>query len=57
MENIWESNYSKKSANVRPSPIREILSVIKQPGMISFAGGCRPPMSFPSTSFSRAFPS
>ncbi len=37
--------------NVRPSPIREILSVIKQPGMISFAGGMPAPDVFPVEEF------
>jgi 2-aminoadipate transaminase len=31
----------------RPSPIREILAFIKQPGMISFAGGMPAPEVFP----------
>ena len=30
---------SSRCKNLRASPIREILSVIDQPGMISFAGG------------------
>jgi DNA-binding transcriptional MocR family regulator len=30
---------SSRVADLQPSPIREILSVISQPGMISFAGG------------------
>ncbi len=51
MDNVWESNYSKKSENVRPSPVREILSVIKQPGMISFAGGMPAPEVFPVEEF------
>ncbi len=51
MSTIWESNYSNKALNVRPSPIREILSVIKQPGMISFAGGMPAPDVFPVEEF------
>lgn len=30
---------SQRIASLRPSPIREILSVIDRPGMVSFAGG------------------
>lgn len=30
---------SRRSADLRPSPIREILAVIDRPGMVSFAGG------------------
>ena len=51
MSNIWQENFSRKSANSRPSPIREILNVIKQPGMISFAGGMPAPDVFPVDEF------
>ncbi|MDO9508565.1 MAG: PLP-dependent aminotransferase family protein [Thermovirgaceae bacterium] len=51
MSKIWESNFSNKAKNVRPSPIREILSVIRQPGMISFAGGMPAPEVFPVKEF------
>lgn len=51
MGNAWESNYSSKVKNLRPSPIREILSVVKQPGMISFAGGMPAPEIFPIDEF------
>jgi len=48
---IWEANFSYNAVNVRPSPIREMLSVIKQPGMISFAGGMPAPEIFPIDEF------
>jgi len=51
LSGVWESNFSNKAMNVRPSPIREILSVIKQPGMISFAGGMPAPDVFPVEEF------
>ncbi len=51
MSKVWESNYSFTANNVRPSPIREILAVIKQPGMISFAGGMPAPEVFPIDKF------
>lgn len=51
MGNAWESNYSSKVKNLRPSPIREILSVVRQPGMISFAGGMPAPEIFPVDEF------
>lgn len=51
MGNAWESNYSSKVQNLRPSPIREILSVVKKPGMISFAGGMPAPEIFPVDHF------
>lgn len=51
MSKIWEANYSFTANNVRPSPIREMLAVIKQPGMISFAGGMPAPEVFPIDKF------
>lgn len=51
MNKMWEENYSSATNNLRPSPIREILSVIKQPGMISFAGGMPAPEIFPIDKF------
>ena len=51
MSKVWEANYSFTANNVRPSPIREILAVIKQPGMISFAGGMPAPEVFPIDKF------
>ncbi|MDL2297718.1 PLP-dependent aminotransferase family protein [Synergistaceae bacterium OttesenSCG-928-D05] len=49
--NAWEQNYSQKVKTLRPSPIREILNVVKQPGMISFAGGMPAPEVFPVDEF------
>lgn len=51
MGKVWELNFSGKAQNVRPSPIREMLSVIRQPGMISFAGGMPAPDVFPVKEF------
>ncbi len=51
MSTVWEDNYSYTARNVRPSPVREMLSVIKQPGMISFAGGMPAPEVFPVDKF------
>jgi DNA-binding transcriptional MocR family regulator len=39
--------FSTRTANLHPSPIREILAVINRPGMISFAGGLPDADSFP----------
>lgn len=38
---------SKNAKCMRPSPIRELLNVVNQPGIISFAGGFPNPASFP----------
>ncbi|MFZ2451356.1 MAG: PLP-dependent aminotransferase family protein [Methylovulum miyakonense] len=42
--------FSARTRNLHPSPIREILSVINRPGMISFAGGLPAVDSFPQFS-------
>lgn len=39
--------YSRRVADLHASPIREMLSVVNQPGMISFAGGLPSEDSFP----------
>jgi 2-aminoadipate transaminase len=36
---------------MQPSPIRELFPVIRQPGMISFAGGLPDPAAFPVAAF------
>ena len=51
MSSIWGQNLSSIAKNSRPSPIREMLAVVKQPGMISFAGGMPAPEVFPVDKF------
>ena len=48
----WTDNFSVIARNAKPSPVRELLKVIKQPGMISFAGGMPAPEVFPVEQFS-----
>lgn len=43
--------FSALAERMRPSPIRELFSVIRQPGMISFAGGLPDPSAFPVERF------
>ncbi len=38
---------SESSKAMKPSPIRELLSVVNKPGVISFAGGFPNPQTFP----------
>ena len=38
---------SANAKNMKPSPIRALLNVVNQPGIISFAGGFPNPLSFP----------
>ena len=51
MSNNWTKSFSKAALNAKPSPIRELLKVINQPGMISFAGGMPAPEVFPIDQF------
>lgn len=48
MQTAQAPRFSQRIAHLEASPIREILSVIDRPGMISFAGGLPSPDSFPS---------
>jgi DNA-binding transcriptional MocR family regulator len=47
MTNRTKARLSQRIADLHASPIREILSVLNQPGMVSFAGGLPSPDSFP----------
>ena len=40
------TKFSQRCQNLNPSPIREILSIIDKPGMVSFAGGLPAPETF-----------
>ena len=56
MSKIWEGNFSYIAKHNRPSPVREMLAMIKQPGMISFAGGMPAPEIFPVDEFYEGVP-
>ena len=47
MTNRTRARLSQRIADLQASPIREILAVLNQPGMVSFAGGLPSPDSFP----------
>jgi len=47
----WTSSFSATALNAKPSPIRELLKIVNQPGMISFAGGMPAPEVFPIEKF------
>ncbi|MCF7935834.1 MAG: PLP-dependent aminotransferase family protein [Synergistales bacterium] len=51
MSERWKHLYSDATLNIQPSPIREMLHLIRQPGMISFAGGMPDPEIFPVEQF------
>lgn len=48
--------FSCRTNHLEASPIREILSVIDRPGMISFAGGLPAPESFPAMNLANVPP-
>ncbi len=50
----WEKLYSHAALGLKPSPIREILHLIRKPGLISFAGGMPDPDIFPVEQFAEA---
>ncbi len=43
--------FSSIASKMQPSPIRELFKLIRQPGMISFAGGLPDPAGFPVEPF------
>jgi len=44
-------SFSEIASRMQPSPIRELFRMIRQPGMISFAGGLPDPTAFPVEPF------
>jgi 2-aminoadipate transaminase len=51
MDGSWKDLISEGARNVKTSPIREMVKLIRQPGMISFAGGMPDPAIFPIDEF------
>jgi 2-aminoadipate transaminase len=47
----WSDLLSKTAAEMKPSPIRELMKYIAKPGIISFAGGNPDPYIFPVPEF------
>ena len=54
MSDFLDSLFSRSAKNIKPSPIREILHLVRKPGMISFAGGMPDPEIFPIQQFQEA---
>src|SRR5215813_4781537 len=44
---VWEPTYAARAERMRASEIRELLKLLEQPGIISFAGGIPDPALFP----------
>ena len=43
----WEPRYAGRAERMRASEIRELLKLLDQPGVTSFAGGIPDPALFP----------
>ena len=51
----WETAYASRSSRMTASEIRELLKLLDQPDIISFAGGIPDPALFPADAFRDAF--
>lgn len=51
----WEPRYSSRAERMKASEIRELLKLLDQPGVISFAGGIPDPGIFPAQDFAAAY--
>jgi DNA-binding transcriptional MocR family regulator len=51
----WEPNYARRAGRMRASEIRELLKLLEQPGIISFAGGIPDPALFPAERAGQAY--
>lgn len=50
----WEDRYAMRTQRMKSSAIRELLKLIEQPDIISFAGGLPAPEVFPISEFKEA---
>jgi DNA-binding transcriptional MocR family regulator len=51
----WEPHYARRAERMRASEIRELLKLLDEPGIISFAGGIPDPALFPVAEAREAF--
>lgn len=51
----WEQIFATRSSRMRASEIRELLKLLDQPDIISFAGGIPDPALFPDEAFKQAY--
>ncbi|MCC7275110.1 MAG: PLP-dependent aminotransferase family protein [Alphaproteobacteria bacterium] len=51
----WDRRYAARSERMRASEIRELLKLLDQPDIISFAGGIPDPALFPDAAFRAAY--
>jgi len=55
MVSDWEPAYARRADSMKASEIRELLKLLEQPGIISFAGGIPDPALFPARSAAAAY--
>ena len=51
----WEPRYARRAERMRASEIRELLKLLDEPGIISFAGVIPDPALFPVVEAREAF--
>ena len=51
----WEPRYARRAERMKASEIRELLKLLDQPGVISFAGGIPDPKLFPNAEAAEAY--
>ncbi len=51
----WDARYSARTGKMRASEVRELLKLLDQPGIISFAGGIPDPALFPKEAIKDAY--
>ena len=51
----WEAIYATRAKRMGASEIRELLKLLDQPDIISFAGGIPDPALFPAADFQKAY--
>jgi len=51
----WDEKYAARAERMRASEIRELLKLLDQPHIISFAGGIPDPVLFPKDAFRQAY--
>jgi DNA-binding transcriptional MocR family regulator len=52
---LWDDRFSRRMAHVRASEIRELLKLLDQPDILSFAGGIPDPELFPVQAVAEAY--
>ena len=51
----WEDIFASRASRMKASEIRELLKLLEQPDIISFAGGIPDANLFPAEDFAKAY--